>query len=96
MLFKTEQRVSVYRVGVPSQLRQSGQSEAGEQRQVGAIRSEDILTAEQAETLQRADRGELACPRCGLPLAGRMLVSEVPDLYEGVQLYCGTCGFQEF
>lgn len=96
MLFKREQRLSAYRVGVPSAIRQACPPDEVTHRRVGSIRSEDILKAEQAETLQKADRGELSCPRCGFSLGARMVVSEIPDLYEGVQLFCGTCGFQEF
>ena len=63
-----------------------------------SVRSEDILTAEQTEVLQRADRGEIPCPHCGQPLSARMVVSTMPDLYEGVHLFCrdGACGFSEW
>jgi hypothetical protein len=61
-------------------------------------RREDILTADQAELLQRAERGEVPCPNCGQPLYAQMVVSTVPDLYAGVLLFCtdSACGFVEY
>jgi hypothetical protein len=56
-------------------------------------RPEDILTSEEATILQRADRGELVCPRCGETLAAEKVVCAV---YEGIVLTCRTgCGWQE-
>jgi hypothetical protein len=62
-------------------------------------RAEDVLTSEEAQLLQAADRGERPCPnpRCGLPLRGERLI--IPGVYEGIVLYCppkrGGCGFRE-
>ena len=52
---------------------------------------EDLLTSQEAEVLQRADRGELICPCCLLMLGGQKVVAEE---YEGVILRC-DCGFVE-
>ena len=52
---------------------------------------EDLLTSQEAEILQRADRGELLCPCCLLMLSGQKVVTEE---YEGILLSC-DCGFVE-
>jgi hypothetical protein len=63
-----------------------------------AVRSEDLLSAAQAELLWKADPGEVPCPNCGQALSAKMVVSTVPDLYADVMVYCtdGSCGFIEF
>ena len=55
------------------------------------VRSEDVLTSQEAEVLQRADKGELPCPRCRKPLRASVIRS---DVYNGVVLSC-ECGFEE-
>jgi len=57
-------------------------------------RPEDILTPEEAELIQQADREELPCLSCGEPLQAEKVVSK---FYEGVILFCpdGSCGFTE-
>ncbi len=58
-------------------------------------RPEDILTAQEAEVLQKAEAGVLPCPWCGRMLRAEMIVS---GDYEGVVLSCpdgGSCGFRE-
>lgn len=54
------------------------------------------LNPQEAEILQRVDRGELPCPCCGQPLEGGKVVIE--GIYEGVLLSCSDvwdCGFVE-
>jgi hypothetical protein len=53
------------------------------------IRSPD---ATEAELLASLDRRELLCPRCTMPLEGTLVVA---DIYQGIWLRCGACGFQE-
>jgi hypothetical protein len=57
-------------------------------------RPEDILTPDEADLIQRADRGELPCLTCGEPLQAEKVISEY---YEGVILFCpdGRCGYME-
>ena len=57
-----------------------------------------MRAAEQAELLQKADRGLLPCPDCGSPLRAALTVSTTPDVYEGVVLFCmdRECGFYEW
>ncbi len=57
-------------------------------------RAEDILTSEEAELIQRADRGEFTCLICGEPLAAEKVLSE---FYKGVILFCPDmrCGYVE-
>ena len=57
-------------------------------------RPEDILTAEEAELLQRAARGELTCLTCGEVLEAEKVIS---PYYEGVILWCPDleCGYVE-
>ncbi len=57
-------------------------------------RLEDILTPEEAELIQQADRGELPCLTCGEPLQAGKVISEY---YEGVILFCPDerCGYIE-
>jgi hypothetical protein len=61
------------------------------------IRSKDLLTPQQTEMLQKADRDELPCPRCGEPLQGEIVVTEA---YTGLVLFCSdavrSCGFREY
>ena len=58
-------------------------------------RPEQILTPEEAELIQQAERKELPCLSCGEPLQAGKAVSEC---YEGVILYCldSNCGYTEF
>ena len=56
---------------------------------------EDILTAQEAEVLQKAEAGVLPCPWCGQMLRAEMVVS---GDYGGVVLSCSDgrgCGFRE-
>ena len=57
-------------------------------------RPEDILTSDEADLIQRADRGELLCLSCGEPLQAEKVISKY---YEGVILFCpdGRCGYME-
>ena len=57
-------------------------------------RPEDILFPDEAELIQRADRGEIPCLTCGHPLQAEKVVSEY---YVGVILFCpdGKCGYLE-
>ena len=57
-------------------------------------RPEDILTSDEADLIQRADRGELLCLTCGEPLQAEKVVS---IYYQGVILFCpdGRCGYME-
>lgn len=57
-------------------------------------RPEDILTPEEAELLQQADRGEFTCLTCGETLLAEKVIC---DVYEGVILFCpdGLCGYVE-
>jgi hypothetical protein len=57
-------------------------------------RPTDILTSNEAQVLQVADRAELACPRCGHVLGGAKTIE--PGVYEGIVLVClAGCGFRE-
>ena len=58
-------------------------------------RPEDILTSDEADLIQRADRGEVACLTCDRPLSWAKIVS---DDYVGVVLFCldDDCGFVEY
>lgn len=66
-------------------------------RKVIEVGPEDVLTAAEAELLQRADKGILPCPWCDLPLKGEFVYYELEDddFYAGVRLSCG-CGFVEY
>ena len=57
-------------------------------------RLEDVLTSEESELLQRADRGEFTCLTCGEPLHAEKVIS---PFYEGVILWCPDleCGYVE-
>ena len=58
---------------------------------------EDVLTASQAELVDRAKAGTLPCPWCDRPLEGEFVYYELEgdDFYAGVRLSCG-CGFVEY
>ena len=56
------------------------------------VRPEDVLTSQEVDMLQRADKGELPCPECNEPLRASVIRSEVCN---GVVLFC-ECGFEEY
>jgi hypothetical protein len=56
------------------------------------VRLEQVLTEEEAELIQKADRGELPCPRCASPLNAEKYATEI---YTGVMLECLKCEFRE-
>ena len=61
------------------------------------VRPQDVLTTEQMELLERANRGAAPCPWCGLPLKGAFIYYDLEDddCYAGVRLSC-QCGFVEY
>ena len=52
-----------------------------------------ILTAEEVELIQRAERKELPCPDCEQPLGWVAMIAEE---YEGLILVCLGCGRCEY
>lgn len=62
------------------------------------FRPEDILTDREYEVWQRAQAGELSCPRClDVPLSGKIVLDEDQEgQIEGLLLYCPKCGFREY
>jgi hypothetical protein len=52
-----------------------------------------ILTAEEVELIQRAERRELSCPDCEQPLDWVAMIAEE---YEGLVLVCLGCGRCEY
>jgi hypothetical protein len=65
--------------------------------EVVEVRMEDVLAVEEAELLDRAEKGAVPCPWCGRPLRGELVYFEFgdEDSYAGVRLSC-SCGFVEY
>ena len=62
------------------------------------FRPEDILTDREYEVWQRAQAGELPCPRCpDVSLSGKIILEESEEgEIEGLLLSCSKCGFREY
>ena len=66
-------------------------------RKAVEVRPEDVLTAKEAELLEKVKKGAVPCPWCGRPLEGEFVYFELEDddFYAGVRLSC-RCGFVEY
>lgn len=62
------------------------------------FRPEDILTDREYQVWQRAQAGELPCPRClDVPLSGNIILDKGQEgQIEGLLLHCSKCGFREY
>lgn len=68
----------------------------GFENELYSPKSEDVLTEDEYQVLQRAQQGELPCPGCQTVLNGHFYFDVVEGRQmKGVRLSCSECGFQE-
>ena len=68
----------------------------GNERIQYEIGAEDVLNSGEYDLLRRAQRGEVSCPWCELPLVGTFYFSVERGIQtKGVRLFCSGCGFDE-
>jgi len=99
VLLKTDNRVSVYRVGVISRPKGGGGDmvlSMTREFEGYIVQPEDVLTEREHQLLDRAQAGEISCPWCERPLMGTFYFY-LDDGYQdkGVRLRCSSCGFDE-